>query len=502
MALNAPFLFEDSDLSGLPVANPGGGLPWNNNGFLSVGDSEFPVIDSAAVIAALGYIPADDADVVHNTGAEDISGVKTFFSEPVVPSLAFGAGFKFDIHNAAIEAISTNGLQLSTLGVSDLDGGAYLRNDLDLGVSIFQHDGVTLGSLTAGAGMFSNAVSVAAGGLFVTSGTVRVPSNTYIQSSEPQNRLYFAANNQTYFISPAQGFFFQTPLGDVASISNAGEIASKSAKIGDLASGFVTATQFGQLIGEQIGIGKSWSLVSVGGTYPQGLLLSNVAMVRWSNSVNYDTGYDIGLVRNAAGVLEINNGTLSILRDLKLRAILATGNSGFGGATSPAYPVVVKGECDTAALGPLYIVSAGGNIGCGFVLDATSSGGNKFSLFAGGSVAGVAGGWGMYNASTTQFVFVGTAAGNLGIGNITGPLSKLSVVGNLSVGTNVAAPTNGLAVSGDTSLLGSLTLAELVAPAAPAANKGVLYLEDNGAGKTKLMIRFATGAAQQIAIEP
>ena len=40
------------------------------------------------------------------------------------------------------------------------------------------------------------------------------------------------------------------------------------------------------------------------------------------------------------------------------------------------------------------------------------------------------------------------------------------------------------------------------APAAPAANGVYIYAEDDGAGKTRLMARFATGAAQQIAIEP
>ena len=43
---------------------------------------------------------------------------------------------------------------------------------------------------------------------------------------------------------------------------------------------------------------------------------------------------------------------------------------------------------------------------------------------------------------------------------------------------------------------------ESAAPAAPAANCAVIYAQDNGAGKTQLMARFPTGAAQQIAIEP
>jgi hypothetical protein len=49
---------------------------------------------------------------------------------------------------------------------------------------------------------------------------------------------------------------------------------------------------------------------------------------------------------------------------------------------------------------------------------------------------------------------------------------------------------------------GSLEMREQTAPAAPAANGVRIYAEDDGAGKTRLMALFATGAAQQIAIEP
>ena len=45
-------------------------------------------------------------------------------------------------------------------------------------------------------------------------------------------------------------------------------------------------------------------------------------------------------------------------------------------------------------------------------------------------------------------------------------------------------------------------LIEMTAPAAPSANRVRIYAEDNGSGKTRLMALFATGAAQQIAIEP
>jgi hypothetical protein len=47
-----------------------------------------------------------------------------------------------------------------------------------------------------------------------------------------------------------------------------------------------------------------------------------------------------------------------------------------------------------------------------------------------------------------------------------------------------------------------IELPEATAPAAPAANKANLWLEDNGAGKSRLMVQFATGAAIQLAIQP
>ncbi len=49
---------------------------------------------------------------------------------------------------------------------------------------------------------------------------------------------------------------------------------------------------------------------------------------------------------------------------------------------------------------------------------------------------------------------------------------------------------------------GAMEMQEQTAPAAPSTNFVRLYAEDNGGGKTRLMARFATGAAVQIAIEP
>jgi len=55
--------------------------------------------------------------------------------------------------------------------------------------------------------------------------------------------------------------------------------------------------------------------------------------------------------------------------------------------------------------------------------------------------------------------------------------------------------------SNESGAAGAFALLEMAAAPAGQANKVILYAEDNGSGKTRLMVKFGTGAAQQIAIE-
>lgn len=66
-------------------------------------------------------------------------------------------------------------------------------------------------------------------------------------------------------------------------------------------------------------------------------------------------------------------------------------------------------------------------------------------------------------------------------------------------GTFITIATNSMTLNAEMFLAGAEVTS---APAAPAANGWRMYAEDNGSGKTRLMVKFATGAAQQIAIEP
>lgn len=47
-----------------------------------------------------------------------------------------------------------------------------------------------------------------------------------------------------------------------------------------------------------------------------------------------------------------------------------------------------------------------------------------------------------------------------------------------------------------------LSFIEMATPPSAVANKAIVYAQDNGAGKTQLMVIFPSGAAQQISIEP
>jgi hypothetical protein len=91
------------------------------------------------------------------------------------------------------------------------------------------------------------------------------------------------------------------------------------------------------------------------------------------------------------------------------------------------------------------------------------------------------------------------------IGEPAGYIPAITITGNLRVtpGSNDTFDFGSTSLAWKTGYFTQgLRLTEQTAPSAPAADTGILFLQDNGAGKTQLMIRFATGAAQQVAIEP
>ena len=77
-------------------------------------------------------------------------------------------------------------------------------------------------------------------------------------------------------------------------------------------------------------------------------------------------------------------------------------------------------------------------------------------------------------------------------------------VGHVRLGTSMASITaSGLYCATELNIAaGSILLYERTAPGVPAANTMRVFGQDNGAGKTQLAVRFATGAVQTPATEP
>lgn len=88
----------------------------------------------------------------------------------------------------------------------------------------------------------------------------------------------------------------------------------------------------------------------------------------------------------------------------------------------------------------------------------------------------------------------GSNSGDVGIGR--------NAAGIIEINNNTSGTWRDLKLRNIVGMTGYVEGVEMTAPAAPATNAYRLYAEDNGSGKTRLMCLFATGAAQQLAIEP
>lgn len=180
----------------------------------------------------------------------------------------------------------------------------------------------------------------------------------------------------------------------------------------------------------------------------------------------------------AAASIDITN-TASANGSILLRGrVPAANNAGF--------EFTHKNPGDSASLKLKDIYGGSGEI---------AQGGNIFGFAANSkywvTIDGNGGGsgWGVYLASDTPLGWGSSAAGGsvVSVRDI-----SLHRIGAGVLGVRAAATSNGAA----------LNFIEQTAPSAPTTDQVVIYAEDNGSGKTRLMARFATGAAQQLAIEP
>ena len=197
--------------------------------------------------------------------------------------------------------------------------------------------------------------------------------------------------------------------------------------------------------------------------------------------------------------------TNTIGRDFTITGSQGTGTGAGGSLIFQVAPAGSSGSAQNALENLLTIssdrsVTLGGVTNTGAII-RSSAGFRTGSIIIGYNGSGGSDGTGFANASTS---IVYGSIGSQGVGvadaNYFGwsvtpsslPNTRLYRVVDGVVGVRGSAATTG----------GALSFIEQTAPAAPATNGVYIYAEDNGSGKTRLMALFATGAAQQIAIEP
>jgi hypothetical protein len=217
------------------------------------------------------------------------------------------------------------------------------------------------------------------------------------------------------------------------------------------------------------------------------------------------------IVTNASGVLSF--ATVSAAAPLTLAG---------GTVTDPSAPLTITQTWNDAAdafVGlDVAITNTASAVATSRVMRATVGANTVFGVKTDGS-------FGSFSYGMSYDMFGGGAGvGDIKLGNVTigryndgGDTTGHSMVYNWGVALSSTGSTNSnysdvklhasavgiLNLRADSKTVGAaLNLLEQTAPSAPSTNQVVIYAEDNGSGKTRLMARFATGAAQQLAIEP
>lgn len=198
----------------------------------------------------------------------------------------------------------------------------------------------------------------------------------------------------------------------------------------------------------------------------------------------------------------------------------STGNAAGGSIIFQVAPAGSSGTAQNSFISPLQVLGTGGITG----VDGATA--NTLALRNGASAQT----FNVYNTFTDASIYErGFIRWNANVFQIGAEAAGSGTNRNVSIvtgsGTWTFAASGGAtfpaaslvfsgryAISGSTGVVAllssnlasgaALELQEQTAPSAPASNRVRIYAEDDGAGKTRLMALFATGAAVQIAIEP
>ena len=242
------------------------------------------------------------------------------------------------------------------------------------------------------------------------------------------------------------------------------------------------------------------NLVLMGLRYDTGLTIGSGLYFGFSNTtgrlINSSGATDVRLYRDAANTLALRNDTAG--QEFRVYDTYTSGSNyrrltlGNGGGAGVIVSVNGAGAGNTGSL-YLRANTSGGTLEFG------TASTDRWRMDASGHFLAIADNLydiGASGATRPRNVFIG---GSIVVGD-GGRISRQSAFGGILFNSNNSVEF----ASGATPVIfnGAQDFVEMTAPAAPAANSVRIYAVDNGSGKTQLMARFATGAAQQIAIEP
>ena len=347
------------DLSGYALTSSLGTLATQNGTFSGSSSGTNTGDETAATIKSkLGIVTLSGS----NTGDQDLSGYATTaalgsglaekqnsitFGSGVLNALGINVGTSGSpvLNGGALGTPLSGNLANCTLPTISLTGDATGSGTSSIGVTVSKLNGTTLSSLATGllknttaTGVPSIAVAgtdyvVPSGSITGSAASLSLSGGGTVTGSSGAISLTASGTNQNINLVPSGTGWVATKMrptfAGAAYEWGAGQfgivaLASGGASISNVFAGqFLTAASTG---------GNSQTAQFDGSN---GLLLNNTNSIKWSNNSVAGTGSnDVGLFRNAAGVLEINSGTSGTLRDITLRNISASGTLSVTGAST------------------------------------------------------------------------------------------------------------------------------------------------------------------------
>lgn len=244
--------------------------------------------------------------------------------------------------------------------------------------------------------------------------------------------------------------------------------------------------------------GKVATTVTVNGQALSGNVTLTTAHVADSSNKRYVTDAQLTVIGNTSGTntgdqtnISGNAATVTTNADLTGH-VTSVGNSAVLGSFTVAQLNTALSDGDivaNAAVGADSLAILGTAAGVYSVAVGVQSSASAYSTAVGYQAAGS-------GQFSTAVGYVSAASGYAS--TVLGSEASATAANSVAIGSGVANAVDHTVSIGPCGLI----QAEVAAAPTPPANSGVIYCEDDGTGFTKLMAKFNTGAATQLAVQP